>query len=282
MEQHSMRKKSEKKGIGILVISSFFALVIIIFATFRFYSAYKIREWRGNSVFVVFNSHDLTIEVYEPTAEKIMTYLLPKDSYVEVPSGYGFYKVEDARELSVVEGKGETLLSQAVSNTFGIPFDATSTTINDWDRIAIWYARMMYEDRDDIVDLKDAPIFMTEKRVDGEVLRKVDPNVVDHFFKHDLWERAITDENLSVGIFNASTEPNIALILSRKLEKIGVHVTEIDNLTEEINKPCEMRVKKDKLDSYTTSRLSMLFNCPVTDTLPNPRFDIMMVTSQAI
>jgi hypothetical protein len=277
-----MRKKSEKKGIGVLVISLFFVAVILIFGSLRFYEAFEKREWYGKSVFVVFNSHELTIEVYEPSAEKIQTYILPKKSYVEVPSGYGFYKIEDVAELSVVEGRGETLLAQSISNTFGIPFDTTTETINDWDRIMVWYARTMYEDRDGSVDLAAAPIFVEEERIDGEKLEKVDPDRVDRFFKHDLWEKTITDENLSVGIFNSSAEPNIALTISRKLERIGIHVTEVDNLTEKIDSACEMRVKEDKRDSYTTKRLERLFDCRVSDTAPHPRFDIMMVTSEPI
>ena len=277
-----MRKKSEKKGIGVVVFCLFCVAVILIFGTVRFYHAFEEREWQGESVFVVFNSRDLTIEVYTPATEKIYIYVLPTKSYVEVPAGYGFYKVEDVAELSVVEGRGETLLAQSISNTFGIPFDATSATINDWDRLMVWYARAMYEEKDTTVNLSDAPIFTSEERIDGETIEKVDPDKVDHFFKHDLWEKAITDENLSVGIFNASVEPNIALTMSRKLERIGIHVTEIDNLSEKVNEPCEMRVKEDKKDSYTTRRLVRLFGCTISQTLPHPRFDIMMITATSI
>lgn len=275
-----MRKKSGKKGIGLIAFISFTLVVVSLFGAHRFYGAYRAREWRGESVFVVFNSRDLTIEVYEPLSEKIATYLLPQKSYVEVPSGYGFYKIEDVVELSVVEGKGETILTQTISNAFGIPFDATTKTLNDWDRLAILYARALYEHTDTVVDLSSAPIFATETRVDGETMEKVDYQKADHFFKHDLWDKAITDENLSVGIFNASKEANIALILSRKLEKIGVHVTEIDNLFEEVNAPCEMRVKEDKKSSYTTKRLARLFGCVISNTPPNPRFDIMVITAR--
>jgi len=277
-----MRKNTIKhnKLITIVFVS---VLIVIILTSFahRLYSSYQARRWQENSTFIVFNGDNITIDVFDPHNEEIHTYVLPPDGYVEVPHGYGFYKLSDVKELSVVEGRGEELLSQAVSNTFGIPFDATAGQMKEWDAFMVWYAKVFYENKDETTNLSDAPIFTEEDRIDGQVIKKVDGNKVDKFFKQALWEKSIIDDNLVIGIFNASEEPNIALTIARKLEQIGAHITEIDNSKESVS-GCELRVKEDKRNSYTVNRIERLFNCPIAKTSPHPRFDIMLVTASTL
>jgi hypothetical protein len=277
-------KKNIKTGRTHLtfIFALFVILIIFCLFIFRFYQAYQARLWNYESVFIVFNSKNLTIDIYSPQKEEIKTYVLPKDALVEVPNGYGYYKLKDTFDLSEVEKKGEKLVSESVSNTFGIPLDATYETLNEWDKLLLWYAKMKYKKENQSTVFDDAPIFSTEIRIDGETTQKIDPDKVDRFLGHDIWEKAITDENLAIGIFNASAEPNIANTLSRKLEKIGAHIIEVDNWKDTLSNTCEIRTHKQYILSYTVKRLQRLFDCAVSNEESNARFDIMILTSTVL
>jgi hypothetical protein len=263
-----------------IILACIVGFVALLLGGIRFYRAYADRQWYKDTEFRVLDTELLVIKVYTPGEKVLKQYVLPPDGYVEVPNGYGFFKIKDIPELSRVEKKGDELILGSISDSFGIPFDATPQTLTEWDRLLLWYADRRYGTSVETIQLAQAPIFTEETRIDGVTIDKVDPTKVDRYFKHDLFEKAIAVEGLTIGVFNTSGEANVARTIARKLEKIGGRVIEITNLQEESGGTCEIRANEHAKESFMVKRMTRLFPCNLSGTPPHERFDIMFVTRE--
>lgn len=277
-----MHKRTASSYSVPLVLASAVVSVVAVIFSVRLYQAIVNRQWNEDTEFRILDTQELSINIYTPKKELISKYILPRDAYIEVPAGYGYFKIKDIPQLAEVEKKGEGLIVSSVSNAFGIPFDTTAKQLTEWDRILLWYAHTFYSSPANAVTLADMDIFTSEKRADGAEIQKVDPSKTDRYFQQDLAEKAIAQEGLTVGVFNTTSEPNVAGTLSRKLEKIGIHVIEVSNLTQELNTPCEIRAREDIKQSYTVRRMVALFPCSVSNEAPMSRFDIMVITQEVL
>lgn len=279
---------SHKRHVKIPLLFLFFVSIICLFLGTRIVLSYRMRQWDHAGNFIVLESHTLALTVFKPQQEEINTFLLPKDAYIKVIGGYGFYKLKDIISLSKSEGKGESLVLTSVAAALGVPIDASYSTLQEWDRLSLWHARKTYKKTDVVLSLEDAPIFREETRPDGVVIQKIDSQSVDKYLKQRLWEREITGENLTIGIFNASDSPGVASFIGRKIENIGGRVIEIANWNGEEGEAgqftgkCQIRVQSKYLQSGTLSRLSKIFPCPISDAPLSPRFDIAIIASEIL
>src|SRR3989344_6254029 len=119
----------------------FFISIILLFFAARIVLSYRDRQWDHTGNFIILDSGTLTLTVFKPKQEEIDTFLLPKEAYIAVAGGYGFYKLKDVISLSATEGKDESILLSSVSAVFGIPIDATYRSLKEWDRLLPWPAR---------------------------------------------------------------------------------------------------------------------------------------------
>lgn len=240
---------------------------------------YQSRQWDRQHNFIVLDTSSLTVEIFIPDRERILTIQLPSDSYVEVPGGYGYYRLKDLDALGKSERNEKELVLKTISDVFGIPIEARLGALLLWDHYQVWYARRVYQ-KDPPFDLSQEPIFSYQQRKDGEKMEIVDPSSVDRILGQTLWEKQIVNENIAVGIFNASGLPGIAATMARKLEKIGGRIIDEANWEQvSSNTKCGIRFASSLRDTYTLKRIQQLFHCTEEGEPTTSRFGIMMIVS---
>ncbi|MBI4137346.1 LytR C-terminal domain-containing protein [Candidatus Roizmanbacteria bacterium] len=263
------------------VFISFLIILIIGFAGYTFYNRNPLaKQWNYTGRFTVFDSHALTLTSYPTDASVIISITIPSDVYINVPGGYGYYRVEDVLELSRSEKRGDDLLVESVSSLLGIPIEVSRQRMSYWDQILTWQLANDTEIERQHIRLEDYPVTVSEKRIDGVEIEKLDPVKIDFYFGELFWERAIRDENLTIGIFNASDVPGLATTYARMLENVGYRVVDIANWEgESFAEDCRIRITglPDLVNSVTVSRLVSILGCPVVTEQEQGRFDIQLI-----
>lgn len=247
----------------------------------RSYQLYENRVWKYEGNFSILHPDHLTVTVYIPARESIYTVELPGRAYVTVPGGYGMYRLEDVRELSMSEKQGDALVSLTVTTAFGLPIMATPDSLSMADSLLVFIAEHVYAGRREKLSLTDATIFDTETRIDGEQIEILDQHKRSLYFAETFLEEGIVREGLAVGIFNASDTSGLATMLTQSLETIGIRVIDSANWNgKDFSGTCLMRFKEDIVSSVTARRLRSFLECteellPADDT----RFSIQIVVN---
>lgn len=261
-------------------------VLMLGFAGYSFYNKNPLtKKWYYEGRFTVLDTHTLSLTSYPSDNSAIITIMIPPEAYINVPGGYGYYQVEDVLELGRSERKGDALLVESVSALIGIPIEASKQRMSYWDQILVWRVAGDKEIERQSIDLDDYSVTISEKRVDGVEIEKLDPVKVDFYFGELFWERTIRDENTTIGIFNDSDTPGLANDYARMLENIGYRVVEIANWDgEPISDECLIRITgaAELIGSVSISRLTSVFECPVVSEQEQGRFDIQLVLSNNI
>lgn len=270
-----IRTKQAQKSKKLLLLGGIVILVLSAVAAVRLYLDYQMRVWDYPGNLIMLNSESLSVLVYSTTSGTKKQVILPSDAFVTVPGGYGQYQLKHIVALSRSEGKDDQLLKDAVSDVLGIPIDATHDSLTIWDRLLINRIEENGADTQ-VINLSDFPLFVSETRADGVITDRIDPLKVDFYLKDIFWEHGIKDENLAVGVFNASGRAGIATRTTRILEHIGVRVVDVSNWEEELT-TCELRIHPSIRQSITFFRIQQHFNCQVRETISSDRFDMQVI-----
>jgi hypothetical protein len=118
------RRADGKKGRFILALfATLFLLGFFLLNTIRFLSETK---WDGKRRFtIIVNTTPFLIFSIEPKTQRAIVFLIPENTFAEVPYGYGDYPLSSVFRLGELDKKkgGGFLLSRAVEDTFGILVD---------------------------------------------------------------------------------------------------------------------------------------------------------------
>ncbi|KKR50360.1 MAG: hypothetical protein UU81_C0007G0015 [Microgenomates group bacterium GW2011_GWC1_41_8] len=277
-----VKTAAHKKRISITVLFISILIVLVVgFAGYTFYNRNPLsKEWDYKGRFTVFDSHSLTLTSYPSDNSSIISITIPPDVYINVSGGYGYYRVKDVLELSRSERRGDELLIESVSSLIGIPIEASKQRMSYWDQVLVWQLANNNEIERHNINLSEYPITVSEKRVDGVEIEKLNPVKIDFYFGELFWERTLRDENMTVGIFNASETPGLANSYARMLENIGYRVVDIANWDgEPIEENCMIRItgSPNVVDSVSISRLISILDCPIQVDQESGRFDIQVI-----
>ncbi|MBI4130347.1 LytR C-terminal domain-containing protein [Candidatus Roizmanbacteria bacterium] len=273
------RKSSSAIGRTVTVVIIVCLIALAGFSV-RMWKFYEARLWKYEGSFHVLDSTTLTLNVYAYDRQHIQKIQLPEDVYLDVPGGYGFYKLKDIGPLSAVEKKGEELLLNSVMSTMGVPIESTVTTLPFWDRLVTLWITKMNHPVEDTIDIADYPVFDTEKRNDGVEINKMDPRKIDVVLPKLFWESSLPAEDISVGVYNGGETAGLATVTSRLLERLGIRVVAVDNWEEQLSGNCELRVDPSLSRSKTFIRLVSLFpRCEQKEQTTEARFGIQLIVT---
>ncbi|MCR4264502.1 MAG: LytR C-terminal domain-containing protein [Candidatus Roizmanbacteria bacterium] len=274
------KKRSRVTLLFILVIT----VVVTGFAAATFFNRNPLsKQWDYTGRFTVFDTHSLTLISYPSDMSSVISITIPADVYINVPGGYGYYRVKDVLALSRSERRGDELLIESVSSLMGIPIEAAKNRMSYWDQVLVWQLVNNNDLERQNINLGDYPVTVSEKRVDGVEIEKLDSVKIDFYFGELFWERAIRDENITIGIFNASQTPGLANVYARILENIGYRIVDITNWEgDPIGDDCVIRITglPSLVESISVSRLRSIFDCPVTINQETGRFDIQVILAR--
>lgn len=268
MENKTAKSKNQTKIIilafVILIVIVLLGKVINIFSDFgepldkNFYqkSSY---HWDGRTnINLLFanteNSPHYDLVSYNPTDKELTVLNLSPDIYVNIPKGYGSWRLGSVYNLGQEESPpiGKSLLKLSVAELFGLPLDGiiltpqkastqellaslrsnplsiikTISTIKT-DLSAHQTFKLFREfagvrsDKLTSIDLSKSDI--TESKLLPDSTRVLGVNTVslDIFVRSNMSDSQIEDESKSIAVINATTHPGLAQEVSRVITNMG-------------------------------------------------------------
>lgn len=258
------------------------------------------------------HTEKLSIVSYSPKESKATVLHISNLVYTDLPKNYGSWRVESIYKLGQEENPkvGTELLKMSLSKLVGLPIDGIIISqksdgnleekITSWRKNPftltsfltniktdltplemtklIWSLRSVREDK--LVSLDFATTSITESKLlpDSSRVLGVDNIRLDSFIRQNLSDDAITDENLTVGIFNATERAGLAAEVSRIVTNLGANVV-ILTTTQTPQETSRVIIKPEDnelLETVTYQRLTQVFGpscikkpCQTTDSKVN-------------
>lgn len=198
----------------------------------------------------------LSVLTYNPQDEKITIIKIPDQTLIEVPSGLGSWQ---ARSIQGVGG--EEVLKDSIASFLGIPLDGFIDSKTDLisearkDKLGILkkissiktdltfleLLRLQFSlssvrfDKIKTVDLLEAQVLDKKRLADGTEVFSADPFKLDSVLS-DFVDPKIISEHLTIGVFNATSYPQLAQKGARMITNLGGNVIILSNATPFLDK----------------------------------------------
>lgn len=232
-----------------------------------------------------------------PVDEKITILKLSEDIYVNVPKNFGSWKLSSVYKLGQENrpSQGEDLLKMSVSKMLALPVDGiievssnedldVGKLVGEWKnnkfsalnfitRIKtdlslketvdfVFKASKVRQDNITSVDFFRTSITQSKLLPDSSRVLGVDNVKLDNFIKQSLQDPTISDEDITVAVFNGTDHPGLTFEAARLVGNLGARVTIINNTDEKFVKNgiyINPEEGSDIKSSQTYKRLAEIF-----------------------
>lgn len=255
--------------------------------------------WKDKvSLNLVVKSQDISIINYDPFNKETTLLVIPNETYVTLPQGFGDWPVGSVYPLGQdeKEPKGAWLLKQSLAKLLGLPIDgfievnendqknSTEEIVKKWMNNPIFAyltLRNMRSDltlieswklistlsqtRDDkfkVINLASSDITESKLLPDSSRVLGVDTIKLDLFIRDNLSDENIYSEGLTVAIYNGTTHFGLAKEASRVITNLGGNVIIAQNSENPIEKSLitiNNKSMENLENSQTYKKLSQVF-----------------------
>lgn len=298
---------STRIGKHALFFLSVIGCVVFFILSFRWFSeSHYLHQERFS---VVFASNPPAVLSVNRRSGEFNVLIIPEDTYIEVPQGFGSYRVGALWNLGQVEKRGGEVLLFAVRSFLGVPIDGwigwtdnrqrpslttskndvlkelafrlspglflqqpTATNLSLPDKILLWWTvKQARGEAFIVVNLGDKGVLMKTTLADGSAALKGDPDLVDKVSQTLYFEEEAQKEVLPFRVLNATDVPGSSTKIARLLTNIGYHTIGAGN-AETQAKNCSVGVPSDRLSAPAVKRLGSIISCPIraVDRTENP------------
>lgn len=259
--------------LGVTVLGLIITVVFLgqIYQTFGDFfkplvSIYSPRQiWIGQSnINIVIRNGTVGVLTYNPNEAKITTLEIPDQTYIEVPGGFGKWKLASVYDLGQTESppKGSQLLADAVVAVLGVPIDGfiqtagqvgnggaegvmekirqnpadlffmvrtlrTNLTFKEIFKL-MWKLPKVRFDKVEKLSLNDFEVMEKSQLADGSMIYLPDQIRLDATLKHFI-ESKIADEGFTIAVFNATDKPGLGQKAARLITNLGGDVIILSN-----------------------------------------------------
>ncbi len=251
----------------------------------------KYYSWNGKGLLnIAVKGDSIYLFSFNPTDKTVTLLKIPDDTYLDVPLGYGLWPARSVYDLGQAEKPifGAKLLKETLSNTLGIGIDGYLILNNDLATISLseevkdlkdnpveifnllgnsktdlslqelsglmMALRNVRTDKITEVDLGSSNLTTSRLLSDGTRGLAFDQLQVDEFMQTKLTDALIKNEELNVGIYNATDHPGLAEKAARLIGNMGGRVVFTTNSKEKLQQSIVLGNP-----SYTEVRLSSVF-----------------------
>ncbi|MBI3486355.1 LCP family protein [Candidatus Daviesbacteria bacterium] len=249
--------------------------------------------WDGSfAISIAFKGSSIWVLNYDPEEKKAIVLKIPEETYMDLPRGYGSWRVGSIYQLGQEEIKsiGSELLKESLAKLLGLPIDGFITldqaSNQDLDKIilslrsnplalinfirnirtdltpleTVSLLRELAKVRSDklvALNLEESNITKSKLLPDSSRVLGVDTVNLDLFIRDKMSDQKISQENLEVAIFNATTHPGLALDVARVVTNLGSNAIIVSNSEDILQK--SIVTSENNRNSLTFKRLSQIF-----------------------
>ena len=215
--------------------------------------------WDGKSfIGVIYQSGaDFKLLTFLPEYRQYYDWIIPGNTLMTVPRGYGEYQLKNVYSLGQLDKKGGQLLSQTIQNGLAIPVSGwqinQAANLSWWDKLRLKWV-LIFNRKTTKIDLRQVALEAITLS-DGTQVYQVNQNLLDEAVNRFLFDETMIKEGVSLAVINASGIEGEAKTVARLVANLGGDVRMIGN--KQVQAQSEILVAKQNLKtSYTVKRLS--------------------------
>jgi hypothetical protein len=263
-------------------------------------------NWDSNfNLNLVLNTNPLSVLSFNPVDNKIAILEIPDSAYIEVPGGYGSWKVGAIFKLGESEDppKGAKLLRDSLQSFLSLPIDgvivrqqalgSSEQFINDlrgnpWQALmAVTSARTDLSpveltrfvmgvkgvrfDKITTYNLEELGLLNSDKLADGEDILVGDSTKIDALLARHFTDTKVLGEAATIAVFNATEKPGLAAKTAQLINHLGGNVIIQGSFGSEVSGSA---VEGSKEFPYTTKRLQQIFGSGTLQSLDKSASDV--------
>lgn len=247
-------------------------------------------SWDGNfNLNLVLVTNPLAVLSYNPVESKITLLEIPDKAYIEVPGGYGFWKLGAVERLGGVANPpvGGKLVRDSLENFLALPIDGVINAGvagsseqflaqirgNPWDILIavtsirtdlspieltkfIIGVRGVRFDKISTFNLEELGLLTGDKLADGEDILVSDPAKIDALILKHFTDTKVLGESATIAVLNATNLPGLAAKTAQMITHLGGNVIILGSFDVVLDKSV---VTGDNNYPYTTKRLQQIF-----------------------
>lgn len=255
--------------------------------------------WNGNGVInVAILAEKNYILSFNPYQKSLLLLKIPDETYLKVPFNFGKWSLGSVYKLGQSEfsPNGALLYKKTLEENLGIPinnyiidqqdkqsFEKTLDNLrqNPLENIAFlrkvktdlsfleywklfWSLKGVRFDKVKVLDLGDSDLIFWVVLRDGSRVISLDQDELDNYIQKYFADSKITDERLSIGIYNTTEHPGLAEKAARIIENMGGRVVFTANSKSHLDQSIVIGGK-----SYTLNILNGIFSKKSSNKLQN-------------
>jgi len=282
----------------LLLVAKLFSVFSSLFQPFNSaIDSSKKYSWDGSSsINVLIYGPRISLINLHPQNKNMTILHISDDVFMELPKGYGSWKVGSIYDLGQEEKPqiGSNLLKLSISKLVGLPIDgliiqkdlsqpSVEDLVGGWRKNPfnrLTFLRSISTDLtpielykfikssssvrpDQITSLNLAQSNITRSQLlpDSSRVLGVDTIKLDTFIRDNISDPTLSEEDLTLAIFNATPHPGLAQQAQRIMTNLGMNVIILAN-TEKVLEKSLVLSKEDKLRETVTFKKSAQFFAP--------------------
>jgi hypothetical protein len=229
----------------------------------------KMSVWdgRSNFSFIRVEGEKISLESYRPETRRWLEFLIPAQTYIQLPFGYGDYQLKNVYQLGELENKGGELLQRTVQDMMAVPVqgwlvnsaEAKVTNLSWWDDLRLSLARIWGVKKKIEFKLEETAGLRKDSLRDGTQVYRVEERFLDELINQEFFDQRMIDEGLAVAIVNSSGVSGMAATAGRLASNLGNQVVWLGN-EDGIRAGSEVWVSRQNLvKSLTSQELARAF-----------------------
>lgn len=296
MPKKTVRNKSRPTIHSSFIVLLIFVVVSAMLGMLRLsrQSIFFNKSWRTN---IVINSDPLLLLSFSSdNNDSLIALTLPQSTFVEVPYGYGPYRLQSVWRLSELEKK-PSLQSETVADLLGLPVagfiqfaNSTDLKLEQEDDLWQWlrshlgfgalinfsgltnlsiYDKLVIaakvrfakpDNRSGLFLTRQPSLFRTVVLPNGEEAQEIDQEALDVVLGQRFELTQVREESLLVSIENATDVGGVGKKFSRYISRVGGKVVTLETKGPKIGQ-CELVVKENMENKVLTNYLKREFSC---------------------
>lgn len=320
------KSKSKKVKLALLVLGFVVLLILIgkIISIINNFSQpvyaesniYRSHVWKkGSNINIVIKTDSISVLSFNPIDKKATVIDLPPSLYINVPGGFGNWRLESIYSLGQSEKDkiGGKLLKRSVAGFLGIPIEGYISFSNEYEhkkvteliaslRDGLWNGFAMIKflktdltprelldlnlalnsirfDKIESYDLAKMNILDESKLSDGTNAFTSDSTRIDGF-SQKLADTNIVSEKLSIAVFNATNVSGLAQKAARIISNLGGNVIISTNAVNKLQKSMIVVKKESNENPDQTKTAEVLGEVFTSDCSNNLKCDIIVCEVQ--
>jgi hypothetical protein len=252
----------------------------------------RLSHWDGKSTInLVVKASSVYTLSYHPQDHEMVILKIPDDTYVTLPQKYGSWPTRSVYQLGQAENPpiGAQLLKTTIEMNLGVPIDGFMYYPGDQDLLTtvknirknpmeslaflkavqsdltpielgklVWGWWGVRLDKIKMVDLGASQITDSILLPDGSRALGMNKALIDQLMQKEFVDSGVSDEGLSISIYNSTDVPGLAEKAARIVTNLGGRVIYQGNIKDKHAKSLIFS-KPDHDKSYTKLRLSHIF-----------------------